>query len=123
MTAHAELRQRAETLSGPLPELLAQADQLAQSMMLGAHGRRQSGMGDEFWQYRPARAGDAARMVDWRRSAKSDTHFVREKEWQAAQSVMFWVDHAHSMSFSSDKNRDSKARRAAILALAASVLL
>jgi uncharacterized protein (DUF58 family) len=48
-------------------------------------------MGDEFWQYRPA-AGDEARMIDWRRSGRSDAHFVREREWQAAQSVLIWVD-------------------------------
>ncbi|MEL7115583.1 MAG: DUF58 domain-containing protein [Pseudomonadota bacterium] len=123
MTAHATLRQRAETLAAPLPELLAQADQLAQSMMLGAHGRRQSGMGDEFWQYRPAQAGDASRMVDWRRSAKSDQHFVREKEWQAAQTVLLWVDEAQSMDFSSDPNTATKADRARLLTMAVSVLL
>jgi uncharacterized protein (DUF58 family) len=123
MTAHATLRQKAETLSGPLPELLAQADQLAQSMMLGAHGRRQSGMGDEFWQYRPARAGDAARMVDWRRSAKSDAHFVREKEWQAAQAVLLWVDEAQSMDFASTDKLPTKADRARLLTMAVSILL
>ena len=101
MAGHATLRQEAEALSGPLPDLLAEAEHLAQSMMLGAHGRRQSGQGDEFWQYRPARAGDALRMVDWRRSAKSDAHFVREKEWQAAQAVLIWVDEAQSMDFAS----------------------
>lgn len=123
MTTDAKLRQRAEALSAPLPELLAQADQLAQSMMLGAHGRRQAGMGDEFWQYRPARAGDALRAVDWRRSAKSDSHFVREKEWQAAQTVLLWIDGAQSMEFTSTDNQPTKADRASLLAMAISVLL
>mgnify|MGYP000285967228 FL=1 len=80
MTTHAQLRQRAEGLAGPLPHLLADAEHLAQAIMLGAHGRRQSGMGDEFWQYRAATDGDASRMIDWRRSARSDAHFVREME-------------------------------------------
>lgn len=123
MTAHAQLRQRAESLAGPLPHLLAEAEHLAQAVLLGAHGRRRAGMGDEFWQYRPARAGDEARMVDWRRSARSDAHFVREKEWQAAQSVLIWVDEAQSMAFSSDRNRPTKADRARLLAMAISVLL
>ena len=123
MTGHAQLRQRAEGLAGSLPPLLADAEHLAQAIMLGAHGRRQSGMGDEFWQYRPASAGDAARMIDWRRSGKSDAHFVREKEWQAAQSVLLWVDDALSMQFSSDANRPEKGDRAALLAMAISVLL
>ena len=123
MTTHAALRKRAEDLAAPLPELLADAEHLAQAVLLGAHGRRRSGMGDEFWQYRPAAPGDAARMIDWRRSAKSDAHFVREKEWQAAQSVLIWVDDAQSMDFSSDKNRVTKADRARLLAMAISVLL
>ncbi|MGC9420541.1 MAG: DUF58 domain-containing protein, partial [Rhodovulum sp.] len=81
------------------------------------------GLGDEFWQYRPAHAGDEARMIDWRRSARSDAHFVREKEWQAAQSVLIWVDDSASMGFSGDKSHPTKAERARVLALAVAVLL
>ncbi|GAA3866609.1 DUF58 domain-containing protein [Celeribacter arenosi] len=80
-------------------------------------------MGDEFWQYRPAQAGDSGRSIDWRRSARSDGHFVREKEWQAAQSVHLWVDRAASMTFSSDKSVPAKSDRASLLAMALSLLL
>ncbi len=117
------LRARAEDLAGRLPPLLAEADRLATAVMLGEHGRRRSGMGDEFWQYRPAHPGDDARAIDWRRSARSDAHYVREKEWQAAQSVALWVDDARSMGFSGDARRPSKAQRAQVLALAAGLLL
>lgn len=96
---------------------------LAATVMLGEHGRRRAGLGDEFWQYRPAYQGDSARMIDWRRSARSDSHFVREREWQAAQSVTLWVDPAKSMTFSGDKGRAPKADRAKLLALALAVLL
>ncbi len=123
LTTHAEYRQRAEALSETLPHLLAEAEHLAQAVLLGAHGRRRAGMGDEFWQYRSSIAGDAMRMIDWRRSARSDAHFVREKEWQAAQSVLIWVDTAQSMDFSSDGKLATKADRARLLALAISVLL
>jgi uncharacterized protein (DUF58 family) len=119
----AALQARAETLGQSLPALLAQADQLAATVILGDHGRRRAGMGDEFWQYRPAHAGDSAAMIDWRRSARSDAHFVREREWQAAQTVMLWVDPARSLTFSGEKSRPSKAERAQLLALALSVLL
>ena len=85
--AEAPLRPRAEALGASLTALLASAEHLASTVMLGEHGRRRAGMGDEFWQYRPAHAGDPARLIDWRRSARSDAHFVREREWQAAQSV------------------------------------
>ena len=117
------LRTRAEGLASVLPPLLAEAEHLASTVMLGAHGRRRAGMGDEFWQYRPIAQGDEARMIDWRRSARSDVHFVREKEWQAAQSVVIWVDGSKSMGFTGDKNRATKADRARLLALALSVLL
>lgn len=80
-------------------------------------------MGDEFWQYRPAENGDPQRIIDWRRSAKGDEQFVRQKEWQAAQSVMFWVDDALSMTFTGGDDRPTKGHRARVLALALCVLL
>ena len=124
MTADLSLRARAETLGQSLPPLLAEAEHLAATVILGDHGRRRAGMGDEFWQYRPAHAGDSARMIDWRRSARSDAHFVREREWQAAQTVTLWVDDARSMGFTGDpKTRAPKADRARLLALAVAVLL
>lgn len=118
-----DLRQRAETLGQALPPLLAQAELLASTIMLGEHGRKRAGQGDEFWQYRPTHAGDSARMIDWRRSARSDATYVREREWQAAQSVTLWVDPARSMEFAGDKTRATKGDRARLLAMALAVLL
>jgi uncharacterized protein (DUF58 family) len=118
-----DLQSRAEALGQTLPPLMAEAELLAATVMMGEHGRRRAGQGDEFWQYRPATASDPARAIDWRRSARSDAHFVREREWQAAQSVTLWVDPARSMGFSGDKNRADKADRARLLALALAVLL
>lgn len=122
-TGRADLRARAEALGASLPALLAEAEHLAATVILGDHGRRRAGMGDEFWQYRPAVPGDGARMIDWRRSARSDGHFLREREWQASQTVMVWVDPARSMAFTGDRARVSKADRARLLALALAVLL
>ena len=123
MTETTDLRARAEALGGTLPPLLAEAEHLAATVLLGEHGRRRAGTGDDFWQYRAAHPGDAMRAVDWRRSARSDSHFVREREWQAAQSVMLWVDAARSMEFSGGKDRPAKADRARLIALALAVLL
>lgn len=124
MREPAALRQQAEALAGPLPPLLAAAEHLAASVIPGQHGRRRVGQGDEFWQYRPSHAGDEARMIDWRRSAKADDAlFVREKEWQAAQSVMLWLDMGQSMDFASDAKLPTKADDARRLALALAVLL
>ena len=123
MSQPAVLRFESEKLAGHLPALLADAEHLAATVMLGSHGRRRSGMGDEFWQYRPAMPGDPARGVDWRRSAKSDTQFVQEKEWQAAQSILFWVDRGLSMDFVSKSDLPSKRNRANLLALSLCILL
>jgi uncharacterized protein (DUF58 family) len=117
------LRADAETQAATLPPLLARAEHLAGAVLLGDHGRRRSGMGDNFWQYRPAQPGDSRRMIDHRRSAMGDTEFVREREWQIAQSVMMWVDRGASMRFSSHKDLPQKADRARLLALAVSILL
>ncbi len=117
------LRSNAETLAAPLPALLADAEHLATTVLLGDHGRRRAGVGDTFWQYRPAQPHDAARSIDWRRSARSDASFVQDKEWQIAQSIILWVDQAASMTFTSDDNLPTKAARARTLALACAILL
>jgi uncharacterized protein (DUF58 family) len=64
-------------------------------------------------------------MVDWRRSGKSDQQFIREMEWEAAQTVSLWVDDALSMDYRDAEHfkARSKNERAALLALAVSVLL
>src|SRR5690606_35476281 len=92
IAAPAHLRELSEAEAARLPPLLARAEKLAGTVLLGEHGRRSAGLGDDFWQYRPAQVGDPVRLVDWRRSARSDTQYVREREWQIAQSVILWVD-------------------------------
>ena len=100
----------------------AEARQSDASMRPGAHGRRRSGTGEEFWQFRAAADGDPARMIDWRRSAKSDGHFVRDKEMQTSNSVFFWADASRSMQFSGREDRPPKADRSRLMALAAAIL-
>ncbi|MCA0847157.1 DUF58 domain-containing protein [Salipiger thiooxidans] len=117
------LRRDAQEEASRFPALLARAEHLAGTVLLGDHGRRRSGVGDDFWQYRPLRAGDSVRSIDWRRSARGDDQFVREREWQIAQSVLLWVDTGASMRFSSGKDLPSKGDRARLVALAAAVLL
>lgn len=118
-----ETRQDAEHLTQGFGELLADARQLAASISHGAHGRRRSGAGEEFWQYRAAVETDALRDIDWRRSARSDDHFVRQHEWQNTQSVHLWVDRGASMLFRSSDGLPLKVCRASVLGLAISILL
>ena len=116
------LRARSEGIAGGLPGLMLSAERLAATILLGAHGRKRAGPGDDFWQYRAAQPGDARRSIDWRQSARGDAHFVRETEWQAAQTLMLWVDDAASMGFAGG-DRPAKLRRAQTLALALAVLV
>ena len=117
------LRRDAERISGALPPLLAEAERLAASVAPGVHGRKQAGSGESFWQFRAAQPGDPHHTVDWRRSARSDQMFVREMEWEAAQTVSIWRDDALAMDFKSDQAARSKSDRAALLSMALSVLL
>lgn len=123
MSAPTALRAASEALAAPLPRLLADAEHLAATVLLGDHGRRRAGVGDTFWQYRLATQTDELRSIDWRRSGRADTQFVQDKEWQIAQSVILWVDQAASMTFTSDRNLPTKAARARTLALASAILL
>ncbi len=123
MTPTPSLRERSEAEASRLPPLLARAEHLAGTILLGEHGRRRAGLGDDFWQYRPAQTGDSMRMIDHRRSARGDMQYVREREWQIAQSVMLWVDQGASMRFASNTDLPTKADRARLLALASSILL
>ncbi len=123
MTTTLPLRHRAEQLAATLPPLLVAAERVASTVAQGVHGRRRVGQGETFWQFRHYDMGDQPHAIDWRQSAKSDTVFVREMEWEAAQSVWIWRDTSPSMSWSSDRNHPAKRDRADLLALALSVLL
>lgn len=117
------LRRDAEKVSGALPPLLVEAERLVSTLAIGVHGRRRAGQGETFWQYRAAQPGDSLNQIDWRRSARSDRLYVRETEWEAAESVLLWADKAQAMAFRSDQVEFSKAQRARLLAAAVAVLL
>lgn len=116
-------RQRAEQLVAHLPPLLVAAEHVAAIVAQGVHGRRRVGPGETFWQYRRYQQGDAATMIDWRASAKSTRLYVRENEWEAAESVWLWADASPSMRFESRLSRTSKLDRARLLLMALAVLL
>jgi uncharacterized protein (DUF58 family) len=95
------LRERAEAAAGALPPLLVDALRVAATVAQGVHGRRRVGQGEAFWQFRPYEPGGPAARIDWRESAKSDRLYVRETEWEAAQTVWLWRDASASMDYSS----------------------
>lgn len=99
--ATGSLRHRAEESAASLPPLLVAAERVAATVAQGVHGRRRVGQGETFWQFRQYQPGDAAARIDWRESGKSQRLYVRETEWQAAQSVWLWRDASASMDYSS----------------------
>ncbi len=123
VSAALELRGASEALASALPPLLAEAEHLAATVILGDHGRRRAGQGENFWQYRRAVPGDEFSAIDWRRSARSDHLYIRQTEWEAAQTVSLWVDPGQAMSYRGQKNVQTKGERAGMIALALAVLL
>jgi uncharacterized protein (DUF58 family) len=113
----------AEQLGAALPPLLVEAERVAATVMPGVHGRRRSGPGEAFWQFRPYVAGDQASRIDWRQSAKSDRVFVRETEWEAAQTVALWVAGGPGMDWRSSRDVPAKGLRCQLLVLALASLL
>ena len=119
---------RAEALAIRLPPLLIAAERVAATVAQGVHGRRRVGQGDSFWQFRRYVAGDPLGRIDWRQSAKSgrpapDGWFVRETEWEAAQTVCLWRDSSASMRWHSRETTVEKRERASLLLLALASLL
>lgn len=114
-------RAEAQNLAGELPALLLEARRLAAAAP-GVHGRRRAGPGEAFWQFREHMAEDGARAVDWRRSARGERLYVREKEKEAAQSALFWVDPDPGFAWASGPEVPTKSWRALTLLTAFAIL-
>jgi uncharacterized protein (DUF58 family) len=110
-------------LVAAMPRLVLEARRVAVSVYHGIHGRRRAGPGENFWQYRRFIDGEPAGRVDWRRSARDDLLFVREREWEAAHTIWIWPDCSPSMVFASQVNDPTKRDRALVLAFALGELL
>jgi len=110
-------------LASRLPDLLVAAHRVAANAMFGFHGRRRPGAGETFWQFRSYQMGEPAKRIDWRRSARDHHLFVREREWEALQTVWLWPDLSPSMRFRSRLAEQEKRERALVLVLALAELL
>jgi len=113
----------AKGIAEAMPEMLIEARRVAATVLAGWHGRRVSGRGETFWQFRPFVTGEAAASIDWRRSARDDHLFVREKEWEAAHTMWLWADLSASMNFRSRLATTTKRARATVLLLALAEML
>ena len=112
------LSDRAAHQAEALPPLLVEAERIAATVMLGEHGRKRAGPGESFWQYRPYSFGDSTQRIDWHKSARSDRIYIRENEWEAANTLWVWASPAVSMDFRSHLSQVTKHERAQLLALA-----
>jgi uncharacterized protein (DUF58 family) len=111
------------SLAASMPRLILEARRVAATVIHGLHGRRRAGPGENFWQYRRFVSGEPASRVDWRRSARDDHLYVREREWEAAHTVWIWPDRSPSMHFASPLVRDTKLYRTLVIALALAEVL
>jgi uncharacterized protein (DUF58 family) len=106
------------SLAATMPRLILEARRVAATVIHGLHGRRRAGSGENFWQYRRFISGEPASRVDWRRSARDDHLYVREREWEAAHTVWLWPDRSPSMVFASPLVWETKLDRALVVAFA-----
>jgi len=113
----------AKDLAASMPALLVEARRISATILAGWHGRRRAGPGETFWQFRPFNSGEPAATIDWRRSARDEQLYVREKEWEAAHTLWLLPDLSASMAFQSRLAPVDKSERAAVLTLALADLL
>jgi uncharacterized protein (DUF58 family) len=121
-TTHQTLA-RARARAALIPDILVEARRVASNAFTGWHGRRKRGIGEDFWQFRHYVPGENMSAIDWRRSARDDHIYVRDREWQAAHTVWLWVDESPSMLFKSRYGTVAKQSRALVIALALTELL
>ena len=69
----------ARALATVMPRLILESRRISATVIHGLHGRRRAGSGENFWQFRRYVTGEEARRVDWRRSARGDELYLRER--------------------------------------------
>ena len=113
----------ARKLADAMPRLILEAHRVASTVIHGLHGRSRAGPGENFWQYRRFVSGEPAQNVDWRRSARDDHLYVREREWEASHTLWIWPDRSPSMTFASALAVESKLERVMVIAFALAEVL
>lgn len=118
-----EVLSRAQARAALIPDCMVEAQRLANTVIAGWHGRRKRGIGENFWQFRPYVDGESLSRIDWRRSARDDHTYVRDREWEAAHTVWVWADLSPSMMYKSTFGTVSKESRALVIMLALAEIL
>lgn len=123
LTSSSDALVRARQRASLMPDLLVEANRLVATVIAGWHGRKRRGVGENFWQFRPFVDGEQVSRIDWRRSARDDHIYLRDREWEAAHTVWLWADPSPSMRFQSKTAQVSKESRALVLTLALAEIL
>ncbi|MDO1582300.1 DUF58 domain-containing protein [Rhizobium oryzicola] len=118
-----EVLARARQRAALVPDCMVEARRIANTVIAGWHGRRKRGIGENFWQFRPYTDGESLSRIDWRRSARDDHMYVRDREWEAAHTVWLWADMSPSMMYKSTLCSVSKESRALVIMLALAEVL
>jgi len=113
---------KSRKLAARIPRLILDARRVASTVIHGLHGRRRAGPGENFWQYRRFMSGEPSQNIDWRRSARDDHLYVREREWEASHTVWMWADRSPSMEFAQGSEW-SKLDRALVVSFALAEVL
>ena len=114
---------RARERARLLPDCLVEAKRIANTVISGWHGRKKKGIGENFWQFRPYVEGDSLSRIDWRRSARDDHTYIRDREWEAAHTIWLWASLSPSMMYKSTLGMVSKESRALVLMLATAEIM
>ncbi|UJW74324.1 DUF58 domain-containing protein [Rhizobium sp. SL42] len=122
-TPGSEVLKRARQRAVLVPDCMVEAKRIANTVIAGWHGRRKRGIGENFWQFRPYSDGESFARIDWRRSARDDHTYIRDREWEAAHTVWLWADMSPSMMYKSSFASVSKESRAVVLMLALAEIL
>ena len=122
-TPSGEVLSRAQARARLVPDCLVEARRIANTVISGWHGRRRRGIGENFWQFRPYSDGESLARIDWRRSARDDHTYVRDREWEAAHTIWLWADLSPSMMYKSTFGTVSKESRALVIMLALAEIL
>ena len=120
-TTH-QVEHRARALGESLPPLVVQASRIAATVMMGSHGLRRAGPGENFWTYRNYTFGDSTQRIDWHKSAKSDQTYIRDNEWEVANTLWLWANRGPRMAFKSHLATETKLHHAQVLSLAMAAL-
>lgn len=117
------LRRAAEDAASGLPALMAAAEKAVMSLHSGDHAQKRAGSGEKFWQFRDYDPADRPQDIDWRQSARGDRVFIRQKERQTAQNILFWVQQDKGMTLKSNRVHFNKMEHGTILSLGLAIMM